>query len=148
MKKEFVFLFVASLAQLVTANEEWMEGCHSQSEKIVIHSADGNWKNFSSDVTSHQHYGVYRRLTCIADPDNFSFVRINHMMDSPSETKTISCGSMRKWLYKGEIVVSVGCFTGPRANRIQKPEKEEKIRNWMAEYHRGKNRLPQRTTTT
>ncbi|CAJ0948884.1 unnamed protein product, partial [Mesorhabditis belari] len=135
MKKELVFLLVASLAQLVTANEEWMEECHSKSEKIVIHPADGNWKNLSSDVTSHQSSGVHRRLTCIADPDNFSFVRINNMMEAPSETKTITCGSKRKWLYKGEVVVSVGCYTSPRADWIQKSEEEERIRNWMGEHH-------------
>ncbi|CAJ0920769.1 unnamed protein product, partial [Mesorhabditis belari] len=135
MKKEFVFLFVASLAQIVTLNKEWIEECNSQSEKIVIHSADGKWNNFSSDVTSHRYYGVYRRLTCTADADDFAFVRINNMTDSPSETKTITCGSKRKWLYKGEVVLSVGCYTGPRANWTQKPEEEERIRSWMAEYH-------------
>ncbi|CAJ0920764.1 unnamed protein product, partial [Mesorhabditis belari] len=133
MKIEFVFLLVASLAQIVTADEEWIDECKRQSEKIVIHSADGYWKNFSSDVTSYQQDGVYRKFTCTADPGHFAFVRINGQMDSPSDTKTIDCGKKRKWLHKGEVVDTVGCYTGPRANWIQKPEEEERIRNWMTE---------------
>ncbi|CAJ0924290.1 unnamed protein product, partial [Mesorhabditis belari] len=135
MKKEFVFLFVASLALIVTANEEWMEECKNQSETIQIHSAGGNWRNLTSDETSNERYEVYRKFTCTADPGHLAFVQINDQMDSPSDTKTIVCGQKRKWLHKGEVVVTVGCYTGPRANWIQKPEEEERIRNWMAENH-------------
>ncbi|CAJ0921886.1 unnamed protein product, partial [Mesorhabditis belari] len=131
MKKELVFLFVASLAQIVTPNEgpieEWRKDCNSQSEKIVIHSAGGNWTNLSSDLTTHQQYGVYRKFTCTADPGHFAFVQINHKMDFPSDTKTITCGKTRKWLHKGDVVVTVGCYMGPRANWIQKPKEEERI---------------------
>ncbi|CAJ0949998.1 unnamed protein product, partial [Mesorhabditis belari] len=135
MKIEFVFLLVASLAQIVTADEEWMEECKNQSEKIVIHSVDGYWKNFSSDVTSQQDHSLHRKLTCTADADDFAFVRINDKMDSPSDTKTITCGEERKWLYNDEVVVSVGCHTSPRANWLQKSEEEQKIQSWMAVNH-------------
>ncbi|CAJ0948863.1 unnamed protein product, partial [Mesorhabditis belari] len=100
MKKELISFFVASLAQIVTADEEWIEDCNSQSENIHIHSAGGNWRNFSSDVTSNQYFLLDRKFTCTADPDHFALVRINDQMDSPSDTKTITCGSERKWLYK------------------------------------------------
>ncbi|CAJ0948840.1 unnamed protein product, partial [Mesorhabditis belari] len=118
--------------------EEWRKECNNQSEKIVIHSADGNWTNLSSDLTTHQQYEVYRKFTCTADPGHFAFVQINDQMDSPSDTKSIGCGKERKWLHKGEVVVAVGCYTGPRENWIQKPEEEERIRNWMGEHHGAK----------
>ncbi|CAJ0920766.1 unnamed protein product, partial [Mesorhabditis belari] len=135
MKKEFVFLLVASLAQIVTANDEWMEECKNQSANIQIHSADGNWKNFSSDETSNKYFWIDRTFTCTADPDHFALVRINHKMDFPSDTKTITCGSRRKWVYKDEVVLNVGCYTGTRADWIQESEEEERIRKWMAENH-------------
>ncbi|CAJ0924301.1 unnamed protein product, partial [Mesorhabditis belari] len=138
MKKEFVFLFVASLKRIVTANEEWMQECKNQSENIQIHSADGNWRNLTSDETSNQYFWIERTFTCTADPDHFALVRINHNMDFPSETKTITCGSRRKWMYKGEVVFNVGCYTGTRADWIQKSEEEERIRNWMGEHHGAK----------
>ncbi|CAJ0948847.1 unnamed protein product, partial [Mesorhabditis belari] len=136
MKKEFVFLFVASLAQIVTPNE-WMEECKNQSENIQIHSAGRNWRNLTSDETSNQFFWIDRTFTCTADPGtaDFALVQINHKMDFPSDTKTITCGSERKWVYKGEAVLNVGCYTGTRENWMQKPEEEERIRNWMAENH-------------
>ncbi|CAJ0948873.1 unnamed protein product, partial [Mesorhabditis belari] len=120
---------------MVTANEEWMEECKNRSENIHIHSAGGNWRNLTSDETSNKYFWIDRTFTCIADPDHFALVRINHKMDFPSDTKTITCGSRRKWVYKGEVVLNVGCYTGTRADWMQKPEEEERIRNWMAENH-------------
>ncbi|CAJ0948849.1 unnamed protein product, partial [Mesorhabditis belari] len=99
---------------MVTANEEWMEECKNRSENIHIHSAGGNWRNFTSDETSNKYFWIDRTFTCIADPDHFALVRINHKMDFPSDTKTITCGSRRKWVYKGEVVLNVGCYTGTR----------------------------------
>ncbi|CAJ0924309.1 unnamed protein product, partial [Mesorhabditis belari] len=138
MKKELVFLLVASLTQIVTANEEWMQECKNQSETIQIHSAGGNWRNLTSDETSNQYFWIQRTFTCTADPDHFALVRINDQMDSPSDTKTITCGSGRKWVYKGEVVLNVGCYTSTRADWILKSEEEERIRNWMGEHHGAK----------
>ncbi|CAJ0950040.1 unnamed protein product, partial [Mesorhabditis belari] len=138
MKKEFVFLLVASLAQIGTANKEWMEDCKNQSAKIQIHSAGGDWRNLTSDVTSDQYFWIDRTFTCTADPDHYALVRINDMMDLPLETKTITCGPRRKWMYKGEVVLNVGCYTGIGANWVQKSEEEERIRNWMSKHHGAK----------
>ncbi|CAJ0920771.1 unnamed protein product, partial [Mesorhabditis belari] len=72
---------------MVTANEEWMEECKNRSENIHIHSAGGNWRNLTSDETSNKYFWIDRTFTCIADPDHFALVRINHKMDFPSDTK-------------------------------------------------------------
>ncbi|CAJ0950009.1 unnamed protein product, partial [Mesorhabditis belari] len=138
MKKEFVFLLVASLAQIGTANDKWIEECKNQSANIQIHSAGGNWRNLTSDETSNQYFWIQRTFTCTADPDHFALVLINHKIDSSADTKTITCGSRRKWMYKGEVVLNVGCYTGIGANRTQKSEEEERIRNWMGEHHGAK----------